>query len=61
MKRLDEKVAVITQAGSNFGRTIAEAYAAEGAHLVLQDWAERADQLAENVEHARRAGATRLC
>lgn len=57
MKRLDQKVAVITQAGSNFGRAIAEAYAAEGAHLVLQDWEERRDRLEENVERARRAGA----
>ncbi|MFD6517650.1 SDR family NAD(P)-dependent oxidoreductase [Rhodococcus sp. NPDC060176] len=45
MKRLDGKVSVITQAGSNFGRTAAEAHGREGAKLYLQDWAERADRL----------------
>jgi len=57
MKRLENKVAVVTQAGSNFGRAIADAYAAEGAHLVLQDWPERAERLEENVQRARQAGA----
>ena len=57
MKRLENKVAVVTQAGSNFGRAIAEAYAQEGAHLVLQDWPERAGRLEENVQRARQAGA----
>ena len=57
MKRLENKVAVVTQAGSNFGRAIADAYAKEGAHLVLQDWPERADRLEENVQRARQAGA----
>jgi NAD(P)-dependent dehydrogenase (short-subunit alcohol dehydrogenase family) len=57
MKRLENKVAVVTQAGSNFGRAIADAYAAEGAHLVLQDWPERAERLEQNVQRARQAGA----
>jgi len=57
MKRLENKVAVVTQAGSNFGRAIAGAYAAEGAHLVLQDWPERAERLEQNVQRARQAGA----
>ena len=41
MGRLEDKVAVITQAGSYFGRAVAEAYAGEGAQLYLQDWSER--------------------
>ena len=57
MKRLEGKVAVVTQAGSNFGRAIADAYAREGAHLVLQDWPDRRDRLEENVKRARQAGA----
>ncbi|WP_211262622.1 SDR family NAD(P)-dependent oxidoreductase [Nitriliruptor alkaliphilus] len=36
---------MITQAGSNFGRTSAEAHGREGAKLYLQDWEERADRL----------------
>jgi len=45
VNRLDGKVSVITQAGSNFGRTAAEAHGMEGAKLYLQDWDERADRL----------------
>ena len=41
MDRLKDKIAVITQAGSYFGRAVAEAYAEEGAQLYLQDWEER--------------------
>jgi len=43
MDRLKDKVAVITQAGSYFGRAVAQAYADEGAKLYLQDWEERSD------------------
>ena len=53
MPRLDHKIAVITQAGSNFGRGIAEAYAREGADLYLQDWADRAERVEENADRLR--------
>ena len=49
MGRLDGKVAVITQAGSSFGRVLAHAYAREGAILFLQDWEERRAQLEANA------------
>ena len=45
MERLKDKVAVITQAGSYFGRAVAEAYAEEGAQLYLQDWEERTEDI----------------
>lgn len=54
MDRLKDKVAVITQAGSYFGRAVAEAYAEEGAQLYLQDWEERKDlidDLAKNISN----------
>ena len=53
MKRLNDKVSVITQAGSYFGRAVAEAYAEEGARLYLQDWEERADTIATLAEDLR--------
>ena len=43
MDKLKDKIAVITQAGSYFGRAGAEAYAEEGAQLYLQDWEERGE------------------
>lgn len=45
MKRLEGKVSVITQAGSNFGRAAAQAHGLNGAKLYLQDWPERSDRL----------------
>ena len=51
MERLKDKVAVITQAGSYFGRAVAEAYAKEGAQLYLQDWSERKEVI-ENMTDA---------
>lgn len=56
MGRLTDKVSVITQAGSNFGRTSAEAHGMEGAKLYLQDWQERADRLAQVAEDLRSRG-----
>ena len=35
MGQLDEKIAVITGAGSGIGRAIAERFAAEGAETIL--------------------------
>src|SRR5690606_39409560 len=37
MKRLQDKVAIITGAGSGFGSAIARRFAAEGAKVVLAD------------------------
>ena len=53
MDRLKDKVAVITQAGSYFGRAVAEAYAEEGAQLYLQDWEERKDLIEDIADNIR--------
>ena len=37
MKQLENKVAIVTGAGSGIGRSVAIAYAAEGAHVVVAD------------------------
>ena len=59
MKRLKNKVALITQAGSNFGRVLAEAFAKEGADLFLQDWKERKAVVEKNAEEiAKQTGST---
>lgn len=51
MKRLQDKVALITGAGSGIGRSIAKAYAAEGAHIAINDIREddSPDRVAEEV------------
>ncbi|MFC4466811.1 SDR family NAD(P)-dependent oxidoreductase [Streptomyces xiangluensis] len=56
MKRLEGKVSVITQAGSNFGRSSAEAHGLNGAKLYLQDWEERSDRLQRVVDDLRSKG-----
>lgn len=56
MKRLEGKVSVITQAGSNFGRTSAEAHGLNGAKLYLQDWADRSERLQRLVDDLRAKG-----
>lgn len=56
MKRLHGKVSVITQAGSNFGRTAAQAHGFNGAKLYLQDWPERADRLHQLADRLRAKG-----
>lgn len=54
MKRLKGKVALITQAGSSFGRVIAEGYAREGADLYLQDWKESRAAVQRNAREIAR-------
>ena len=58
MKTLDDKVVVITGAGSGIGRALALDLARRGSHLALSDVDEAG--LAETVDQARRAGATRI-
>lgn len=51
--RLSEKVAIVTGAGSGFGRGIAEAFAAEGANVVVADIdTRRANEVASAIGDA---------
>jgi len=52
--RLEDKVAVITGAGSGMGRAMANLFAAEGAKVVAADWHE--GSLNEVVAEVRAAG-----
>jgi len=51
--RLQNKIAVITGAGSGIGRAVALTFAKEGAKVVVADWAEKGGQ--ETVEMVKRA------
>jgi len=50
--RLPGRVVVVTGAGGGIGRSIALAFAAEGADLVLSDLTESLDAVAEEARHA---------
>src|SRR5699024_4337875 len=53
MKRLDNKVAIITGSGSGIGKEIAFTYAREGAKVVIADFSEEAmNQTAEELKKA---------
>jgi len=52
--RLENKVAIVTGAGSGIGRGIALAFAREGAKQVIADWSEEGGQ--ETLEQVRQAG-----
>lgn len=53
-KRLENKAAIITGSGAGIGKAIAEAYAREGAKVVIADFNEEA--LQATVEELRNAG-----
>ena len=56
--RLDNKAAVITGAGTEFGKAIALGYAREGAKLYLHDFAENEARLARVAGQVAAAGGT---
>jgi NADP-dependent 3-hydroxy acid dehydrogenase YdfG len=58
MKSLDNKVVVITGAGSGIGRALALNVAAKGALLAVSDW--NADGLAETVDLLKHAGTNEI-
>jgi len=58
MKSLDNKVVVITGAGSGMGREMAILAAKRGARVAISDW--NAEGLAESVELVKAAGAREL-
>jgi NAD(P)-dependent dehydrogenase (short-subunit alcohol dehydrogenase family) len=58
MKSLDNKVVVITGAGSGMGREMAVLAARRGALVAISDW--NADGLAESVDLVKAAGAREL-
>lgn len=58
MKSLDDKVVVITGAGSGMGREMAILAARRGARLAISDW--NADGLGETVDLVKAAGARDL-
>lgn len=59
-KRLENKIAVITGAGSGMGKAMAEIFAAEGAQLVLADISGKQNEVAAALNAAAGSGANAL-
>ena len=57
--RLKDKVAVVTGAGTEFGKSIAVGYLREGAQLYLHEFAENGEKL-DKVAHAARQSGGRV-
>src|SRR5271154_133211 len=50
MKRFDSKIVLVTGAGHGIGRAVAERFAAEGAHVIVNDISEpRAHETAQAI------------
>jgi NAD(P)-dependent dehydrogenase (short-subunit alcohol dehydrogenase family) len=58
MKSLQDKVALVTGAGSGIGKAVALAYAREGAAVVVSDIDEKGGQ--ETVSEIKQAGGNAL-
>ncbi|MDR2856831.1 MAG: SDR family oxidoreductase [Novosphingobium sp.] len=56
-KRLENRIAVITGAGSGMGRAMAELFSSEGAQVVLADISGRQNDVAAAINAAQAAGA----